>query len=223
MADKTQELDLKGPDRFQTLIMNITRYVSENRKQFYIGTAAAVVVVLTVSGWFFYRWQDEKSASALYGQAMSKARGEQVQPADVVKAYQEVVTRHPSSQAAALASFRLGNIHYLLKDYDASLKAYQTFLSHAPARSDLVTLAYTGEGYCHEAKGDFKNALSSFEKAEKSKGGTHFESMTLRNIARTYESLNDPAKALDYYKKALGKSNDPFVESLIKVKIATLG
>ncbi|PKN36081.1 MAG: hypothetical protein CVU61_00865 [Deltaproteobacteria bacterium HGW-Deltaproteobacteria-19] len=223
MADKTQELDLKGPDRFQTLIMEITRYLSENRKQFYIGTAIAVLLVLLVGGWFVYRWYDEKSASALYGQAMSKARGEQVQPADVIKAYQEVVTRHPSSNAAALASFRLGNIHYLLKDYDASLKAYQAFLSNAPARSDLVTLAYTGEGYCHEAKGDFKSALSSFEKAEKSKGGIHFESITLRNIARIHESLNDSAKALEYYKKALGKSNDPFVESLIKVKIATLG
>jgi Tetratricopeptide repeat. len=223
MADKNQELDLKGPDRFQALIMDITRYVSENKKQFYIGVVAVVVVVLAASGWFLYRWQDEKSASALYAQAMNKAQGEQVQPADIVKAFQEVVTRHPSSEAAALASFRLGNIHYLLKDYDASLKAYQAFLSHAPARSDLTTLAYTGEGYCYETKGDFKSALSSFEKAEKSTGGTHFESMTLRNVARIHESLNDPAKALDYYKKALGKSNDPFVESLIKVKIATLG
>lgn len=223
MADKAQELDLKGPDRFQVLMMGITRYISENRKQFYIGTAVAVVIVLLVGGWFLYRWHDEKNASALYAQAVNKTRGEQVQPADVIKAYQDIVDKHPSSHSAALASFRLGNIHYLLKDYDASLKAYQAFLSRASSRSDLVTLALTGEGYCHEAKGDFKNALSSFEKAEKSKGGIHFESMTLRNIARIHESLNDPAKALEYYRKALGKSNDPFVESLIKVKIATLG
>ncbi len=223
MADKSQDLDLKAPDRFQVLIAEIVRYVSENRKQFYIGASVFAALVILVSGWFLYRWQDEQSASTLYAQALDRARGGQVQPAEIVKAYQDVVIRHPSSHAAALASFRLGNIHYLLKDYDASLKAYRDFLSRAPARSDLTTLAHTGEGYCHEAKGDFKNALASFEKAEKSKGGIHFESMTLRNIARIHESLNDPAKALEYYKKALGKSNDPFVESLIKVKIATLG
>jgi len=223
MADKIQEQDLKGPDRFQTLIMNLIRIINENRKQFYVGAAALAVLVILVSGWFVYRWQDERSASALYGQALEKARSGHVQPADMVKAYQDVVVRHPSSRAATLAFFRLGNLHYLLKDFDSSLKDYRDFLSRAPAGSDLVTLAYTGEGYCYEAKGDFKNALSSFEKAEASKGAPHFESMTLRNIARIHETLNEPAKALEYYRKALGKSNDPFVESLIKVKIATLG
>jgi predicted negative regulator of RcsB-dependent stress response len=223
MADKIQEQDLKGPDRFQTLTMELLRYLSENRKQVIIGAAVLVAVILLAGGWFAYRWQDERSASALYAKIMEKARSGQVQPAEVVKEYQDIVLRHPSSNTATLVLFRLGNIQYLMKDYDASLKSYQDFLSRASVRSDLVTLAYTGEGYCYEAKGDFKNALSSFEKAAQSAGGPHFESMTLRNIARTYESLNEPAKALEYYRKALGKTNDPFVESLIKVKIATLG
>jgi tetratricopeptide (TPR) repeat protein len=46
--------------------------------------------------------------------------------------------------------------------------------------------------------------------------------MNDQNIARVYEAMNDRAKALEYYQKALTKNTDPSAELLIKRKIATL-
>jgi hypothetical protein len=46
--------------------------------------------------------------------------------------------------------------------------------------------------------------------------------MGYRNIARIYELLNDKEKALENYKIALEKNNDPGMELFIKRKISSL-
>ena len=47
--------------------------------------------------------------------------------------------------------------------------------------------------------------------------------MSLRNLARACEELNDKEKALDYYKKALEKTTEPAAKIFIQRKIAALG
>jgi tetratricopeptide (TPR) repeat protein len=221
MAEKKIDKELKEPDTLQVYFVKGIAYFNEHRRNFFIGIAAVVFIVLAAGGWYLYRLDYEKSANALYAKANLAAMTENVQ--DILNQYRDIVKKYPDSAAGRMAQYRLGNILYNMNDIDGSMAAYQAYFKQGPEDNDLTTLAYTGLGYCYESKGDFKTALSYFEKAEKSKAGVDFESMNYRNLGRIYESLNDRTKALEYYQKALGKTKDPLVERFIKRKIASLG
>ena len=121
-----------------------------------------------------------------------------------------------------MAHYHLGNIYYKKGELDNAIESYKKFVSLVKSdEAGVKFLALTSLGYCYEARKDFKTALDYFEKAQKTKN-IGFESMGYRNIARIYELLNDKGKALENYKIALEKNNDPGMELFIKRKISSL-
>jgi len=222
MAEKKIDKELKEPDTLQVYFVKGIAYFNEHRRNFFIGIAVVAFIVLAAGGWHLYRLDYERSANALYAKAnLAAAVTENVQ--DILNQYRDIAKKYPDSAAGLMSQYRLGNILYRMNDIDGAMAAYQAYLRQGPEDNDLTVLTYTGLGYCYENKGDFKTALSYYEKAEKSKAGADFESMNYRNLGRIYEALSDKAKALEYYQKALGKTKDPLVERFIKRKIASLG
>ena len=57
----------------------------------------------------------------------------------------------------------------------------------------------------------------------KTRTGSSFEAMNYGSIARVYEAMNNPAKAVEFYRKALGKTTDPLMTLYLKRKISILG
>jgi len=219
MADKLSKQELKEPDKFQVMLSRILAYMTENKKKFYVAGALFIAVLLIAGGWLLYDLDMEKSAQNIYARSSYTAPGDS---AGAIGIYKEVLEKYPRSRAAVLANYRLAGLYYQQKDFDAAIRHYEAFLQKIPDKSDLKTIAYMGMGHCHEAKKDFKNALAAFENATSSKAGDVFAGMNDQNIARVYEAMNDRARALEYYQKALMKSTDPLAELLIKRKIATL-
>jgi tetratricopeptide (TPR) repeat protein len=84
-------------------------------------------------------------------------------------------------------------------------------------------LAYNDLGSCHEIKKDFNKAIQLYEKALKSKASSSFEAINYGGIASVYEKMNNPAKATEFYQKALGKTKDPLMTLYLKRKISLLG
>ena len=219
MTGKMTKQELKEPDKLQVMLSRGMAYLAENKKKIYTAGAVFVAVLLIASGWYFYDLDMEKSAQKIYARSFYIVAGNST---DAVGVYKEVLGKYPRSRAAALANYRLAGLFYQQKDFDAAIRHYEAFLLQAPDQSDLKTIAFIGLGHCHEAKKDFKNALAAFEKAEGSKAGQVFGGLNNQNIARIYEAMNDRAKALDYYRKALTNNTDPIVELLLKRKIAAL-
>ena len=133
-----------------------------------------------------------------------------------------MAAKYPRSQSALYASYQLANLYYNTNQIDLSLRAYDDFLGKAPRKNDLKVFAYTGQGYCYEAKKDYKKALSSFENALKLPEGKVLEGQILRDLARVYEESNDRKKSLEYYQKSLEKTTDRTMLTIIKRKIASL-
>ncbi len=217
MAGKLSKQELKEPDKFQVMLARVMTWVTENKQKIYVISGSVTVILLIAAGWYIYSLNYEKSAQQIYARVYGSPAAE-----NPVAVYKEVISQYPRSHAAAIAHYRLASVHYLQNDFDAAIKAYEAFLRQTSDSNELKPLAYAGLGYCYESKNDLKNALANFEKAASLKSGQILEGMNQQNIARIYEAMNDRAKALDHYQKALGKNVDPASELLIKRKIATL-
>lgn len=227
MAKKMTKKELEKPDIFRLAIERVTTYISENRSKIYLVSGILTLIVMLSCGWYLYRMNYEKNAQKIYSKANLESIKITMQGGNpdhnTLKMFSDVISQYPSSKAAMMANYQIGNISYNLGDIEASIKAYQEFLKEAPeSAGDLKTLAYNGIGYCYEVKNDFKNALESFEKAAAVKSAGSFECITYRNIARIYEEMKNKEKALEYYQKALKKTSDPSMEVILKRKISTI-
>ena len=226
MANKITKQELKEPDKLQVMFAQATFYFSKRRKEIAIGAGVAVLLVVAVAGWYFYRQHEEGQALTQYNKALeelSKAKSIGMKPEGMVKLFEEVVKKHPGTRAAAFSLYRLGNIYLDMNNIDGAIKAYKDYLNENSEENEFRVLVYNGLGAAYETKKDYKTALGYYENAIQTKAGHLFESINYENMARAYESLNDPKKALEYYKKAAEKAKDPSMKELLNRKISSLG
>jgi predicted negative regulator of RcsB-dependent stress response len=225
MATKLSKKELKEPDVFQSGILKITDYISENTTRFYSILATSILAIVIAIGIYLY-WNDyQTSATQIYAKAQtSMLRNQNTEgiSGDTMIIFKELIDKYPHSWSARMAYYHMGNIYYNSGELDNAIASYKKFLSSV--RSDdagIKFLALTSLGYCFEAKKDFKLALDYFEQAQKS-NNIGFETIGFRNIARIYEQLNDKKKALENYQNALKMTIDPSISLFIKHKISSL-
>jgi len=228
MADKLTKKELEQPDEFHTIGWRALQYVSEHRDKFYMGAAAVLLVIILAGTWHFYRLNYENKAQGLYSSAYSAyvvpGQSQEERKGAYLKAlgiYEKLVEEYPSSHAAVISFYNMGNLYFNIGETEKAITVYKTFLK----RSDddiLTALAYHGLGYCYEETKNYDNALKSFEDSNKLIRGTRFEYINYANIGRIYEKMGRQKEAVEFYGKAAGKTNDPLVEMVIKKKMAVL-
>ncbi len=228
VAAKMDKKDLEQPDAFQEAFGKFLDFVRDNRQKLYVAVGVFALVIVLGAGYFFYTASYEKDAARLYFDARLKIMrsdpmGTGAVMPDAIRTLSDVVEKYPSSDAAQSARYELGNLYYLVGDFDRSIQVYKEFIDKASKKDIRTVYARFGIGYACEAKKEYEKALEAFNQVADSKPGNVFEGLSYRNIARIYEEMNDSGKALDYYKKALEKTTDPAASSLLKRKIAQLG
>ncbi|HON57914.1 MAG TPA: tetratricopeptide repeat protein [Smithella sp.] len=227
MASKIskKDLNLDGPDKFQSTMELITDYIAENKKRFYSIVAGTVLAVFIAVFIYLYWSHYQYAAREMYAKSQ-KETSENVESPEIlaknIKIYKELTDKYPHSWSARMAHYHLGNLYYHAGELDNAIASYKKFVaSRISDAAGMKFLALTSIGYCYEARKDYKSALEYFEKAQKNKK-IGFESMALRNIARMYELMNNRENALENYRKALEKTKDPSMAVFIKYKISTL-
>jgi len=228
VANRITRKDLKQPDEFHTLSWRFIGFLASHRREVYLYSGIVVAMIAVILGWYLYGLHYESSAGEMYARAYgSYTRVQEDQQnsdstREAVGLYEELVKKYPSSEAAILAYYNLGNLYYSAADMDKSIAAYRAYLEKSDKSSMLRGLAYYGLGYCYEAKKDYEKALKSFENSEKNTLGTHFKIINYANAGRIYEKMGNVVKAVEYYKKVSGDDVDPFMKGLMKQKIANL-
>lgn len=225
MATKIDKKELEEPDKLQLFFLSIRDFTEKHQKWIYAGTGIFMLLLLMAGGWYFYQLNYETSAGKIYNRVFDAATKADPASGDTaaIQGYKDLIVQYPRSDAAVMAYYRLGNLHFSRKDYDAAIAAYQEFLKKASPQSDLITLANSGLGNCQEAKKDFGKALEFYEKAMNTSTASSFEVLNYCNIGRIHEQMNNPAKAVEFYRKALGKTTDPLMTLYLKRKISILG
>lgn len=226
MAKKIEKKELNEPDRLQLLFLKARTFAATHRKRIYAGVGGLVLILVLISGWHLYGLNYENNAGKVYAKIYENARKAGSAPGDqeeaAIKGYKDLIAQYPRSQAAVIARYRLGGLYFDRGQLDEAIAAYRDFLGASPSGSDLVVLAHSALGVCHEAKQDFKSALESYENAMKKDTSSSFEALNYTSIARVYEAMKDTEKAVEFYKKALGKTTDPLTTLYLKRKVSLL-
>lgn len=218
---KKELKELKEPDFLHFELSKLTAFAARHLSKIYICAAILGICIVIAAGWFVYRMNYEKSAVEIYNQAEAIAAKSGPAP-DLIAAYRNVTTRYPRSQAALQAYYQLGNVYLNLNQVDSSLQAYDELQKRASRNNYLKFFTYSGQGYAYEAKKDYKNSLNAFENALKMPEATYLAGQVFRDMGRIYEEMNDPKKALEYYRKSLEKTTDSTMQMILKRKIAGL-
>ena len=225
MSERIKKKDLKKPDQLQTTTAKLVEYAREHKPKIIAGSAAFLLIVLLVSGWYVYGAYNEKKAQDLLGKAMlfppASAATQEVVSRQALDKYKDIIDKYPGTDAANLSRYSLGTLYYRLNDFDNAIKSYEEFLSKARA-NELVALAYSGLAYCYEAKGDFSNARKYFDESARDPNGAAFRGTAFLNSGRMAEQLKDGKGAIESYKKALESKNDPVTEMFLKRKVSEL-
>jgi tetratricopeptide (TPR) repeat protein len=225
MPAKIDKKELEEPDKLQLFFLSARSFTERHRTSIYTATGVFILIILLFGGWYIYQLNYEANAwkmNARVAETLNKV-GSPAGDATAIKGYKDLIERYPRSGAAVAAYYRLGNLYLGRREIDSAIAAYQDFLKKAPSGSDLVTLAYSGLGSCYEIKKDFNRSIEMFEIAFKTSTGASFEAMNYGSIAKVYEAMRNPSKAVEFYRKALGKTTDPLMTLYLKRKISILG
>ena len=226
MADKITKQELKQPDKLQLLFAGVMMFAMRHKKEAIVSAGVIICVVLAGTGWYFYRQHQESNAWTQYNKVVveyNKARATGKDPAGLVKLFEDVAKKHSGTRAAAFSWYRLGNAYLNQSNIEGAIKCYEEYLKENSDDNEFRVLVYHGLATAYEAKKDYKTALGYYEKAIGSKAGVHFESKNFESVARMYETLNEPQKALEYYRKAAEKAKEPSLKELLNRKISSLG
>ena len=225
MAAKMDKHELNEPDKLQLFFLRIRAFAGKHRARIYAGGGIFILIVLLAGGWYLYRVNYQAGAGKIYNQIIEAAAktGSPAGDAAAIKGYKDLISQYPRSRAAVTAYYRLGNLYFGRREYDAAIGAYQNFLRNTSAESDLMPLAYSGLGASQEAKNDLNKALESYDLAMKTRAAPSFEALNYSNIARIYETKKDSVKAAEFYRKALEKTTDPLMTLYLKRKLSILG
>lgn len=131
---------------------------------------------------------------------------------DIYNVVNYILSLSDSSKNAEAKKFKsMGNEAYFKKDFDLALKHYKHALALDPAYAEV----YNNLATTYYAMNNFKDAVNYWQV---SLLFSPKDSYLYINVALAYETkLNNPAKALEYYKRYLENSN-PNDESYNDVK-----
>lgn len=217
---------LNEPDEFITTTGRVIQFLRENQRRLTIyGIVAAAVIAAGFLGYSYFRWQEGKAeaiqqqALQLYQTAYSQTGNLEKEKENYKKSlekFQEALGVYGRGATGQVSQLYIGNCYYAMREYDNAIQAYGQCLE-GPFR----TLALQSLGYAYEAKGDYAKALENFSKNAEGASNPEQEEGLL-GVARCYEALKQPAKALEAYQKALSKNPKSKMAEFIQWKVSEL-
>jgi tetratricopeptide (TPR) repeat protein len=226
---KITKKKLKEPDEFVTFTEKTFLYITQHLRP--IVTGGIIVLILLLSIYIFYRWEAKKEEDAqrkfnlaveTYQMVSSLYREGSIQEyKNVLKKFDEVMTKFPRTSSGKLSFLYKGNIHLRLGEFEEAIKTYQAFLQKGGSEKLYRLFALEGLGYAYEGKKDYEKALTTFQKIVEMGEGFQLANAYL-NIGRCEEKLGKNKEALENYKNFLKVSQKSYMTNTILRKISHL-
>jgi TolA-binding protein len=154
-------------DKFTTFILNSKNKLQgelEDKWQYYIIGAVAVVVLVWAGVWFFGQQTGQESGAAeAYSKAMVEYQGGDKQVASLD--FQQIITDYGGTDYAANAAFNLGNLNLTNRSYDEAIRYYRMFLDEYSGTPLDRAAAIAGIATVQADQGKYAEAAAGFVQA----------------------------------------------------------
>lgn len=119
-----------------------------------------------------------------------------------IKAYQELLSKHGKSRAGHEARMALGSLYFNHGEPAKAAPVFQAASENASGNFDKA-VALQSWGYSLENQGKFAEAVTAYEKASNYGKDSGIQGDVMLALARSYEGMNDAAKARSTYDQIL--------------------
>ncbi len=200
---KISKKELKE-DALITSYVKATGWYEANKQRVSIAAVALAVVVVAAVVFMNNRRSGNEKAMTELGRVSSYYDDGQYQlaiegvPERNITGLKSIVDNYGSTEAGELARFYLANCYFQLRRFDEALEQYKDF---SPGSQLLTVSRYAGIAACYEAKGNFADAASMFEKAAVTYGNDVNAPENLGHAARNFALAGNKERALDLYRK----------------------
>jgi TolA-binding protein len=204
---KISKKEIKQDELLNVYVKASSFYYANKRYVSYAVTGLVVVIAATLIFINNRRASNEKAATelgrvyGLYDQANSPTQYQQAidgQRERGVMGLKAIVDNYGNTESGEIARFYLANAYYNLGKYDEALQQFESFSS---SNKLLEASAQSGIASCHEAKGEFGKAASSYEKAAGMVTNQINTPEYLSSAARCYGKSGDKEKAIAILKR----------------------
>ena len=210
MANKklSRKVLLKQPDEFLTLSSRAAAYFSAHTRELKIaGIAVGIILIGYFSVYSYLRYTNTKGQEAynlaydILTQTDSPAtmpENEQIKKAEEL--FEQVIDEYGMSKSARLALPQVAHIKFTQKNYDEALAYYKRFAEKISGRKQYEDLTSLALALCHEAKGEFKKAISILTSLVENPANP-FRETAMLSLERLYRLDNQPEKARNVLEK----------------------
>jgi len=220
---------LKKPDEFITLTERVFLFVTHHSKSIAVG--GGIVLVLLLAIFFFQKWEKTKEEEAYqmlrlavetYQTVSSPYReGSSQDYKNVLDAFNELITKFPSTSSARTALLYKGNIYLRIGELEEAIQAYESFLQRSGKEKLYRSFAMEGLGYSFEGKKDYEKAISAYQEVIDSGESFQFANAYF-GLGRCYEKLGKPKEALQNYRSFVNVSQKSEMTNIVLRKISNL-
>lgn len=206
MLTKRKHLSRKEikEDKFITAYYKAVQYADTYKTQLLIGVA---VVLVAAIGAYFYIDNQQKSnqaASLEFSKVMpmydagSFKEAIDGRAAAGIKGLKFIVDEYGSTQQGEVAKIYLANAYYYLGSYDEAMNYYDDYSGDGGI---FQASAYAGMAACYEAKENWKDAASYYERAYNEEETNSFNADYLLRAGINYKQIGEAEKAKELLKK----------------------
>jgi tetratricopeptide (TPR) repeat protein len=213
----TRKQLLKGPDEFLSLTEKAALFIREHDREFKYITGAAVALLLiyiginTGMGYINKKGQNAYNmAYNLMGAENANLTPESEELKRSAELFQKVIDDYGLSKASRLALPELAYVKMVEKKYDEAISLYEEFLGKAPEKGPYQSLARIAIAACHEAKGEFEQAIDILNRIT-AQTDNLFNEQALFSLARLHRLAGQKDKAKEVLEEFVEKHQDsPF-------------
>ena len=214
----TRKQLLKEPDEFLTFTEKAILFIKEHDREFkYIAGAVAVVLIIYLgvnTGMGYINKKGQSAYNMAYnfmGAQNMNLTPESEELKQSAELFQKVLDDYGLSKASRLALPQLAYVNMVEKKYDEAISLYKEFLDKAPDKGPYQSLARIAIAACHEAKGEFDQAIENLNQVT-AHADDLFKEQALFSLARIHRLAGQKDKAKEILEEFVEKYQDsPFL------------
>jgi len=216
---------LKEEDEFLVFSQRLLKGAIQHRAYLAWGAAVFLALAIVLTGYRLITNRAENNAFTQLQavtdtyQATLQDQGPKKAFEAVAPDFQRILTKYSGRTAGKMARILFAEFAYRGGDPDMAIELYRTALEDVVARPVLEGQVLSGLGYAYEAKQNYAEAVTFFEKVAAGEGYI-LRDEALFHLGRLYGLLGQPDRSMSAFKRITEDYPDSIYAAIAKEKIS---